>query len=61
MIVERRWYCNCTGQPRELVVVESAEDETGEPTCPRCGASVSADPKRTVIFRDIEKPGNRPA
>lgn len=60
MIVERTWFCNCSGQPRELVYVETAEDEAGEPTCPRCGASPSSDPKHTVGFRDEEKPGNRP-
>ncbi len=57
MFVVRKWFCNCTGQPRELVFVETVEDEAGEPTCPRCGASPSNDPKRTVIYRDEEKPG----
>lgn len=56
MVVERRWYCTCTGSPRELVIVETAEDETGEPACPRCGASPSNDPKRTVGYRDEERP-----
>ena len=60
MIVERRWFCSCSGQPRELVYVEAAEDEAGEPTCPRCGASPSSDPKHTLAFRDEEKPANRP-
>jgi hypothetical protein len=61
MIVERKWFCSCAGNPRELVIVESAEDESGEPACPRCGASPSSDPKRTLSFRDIQKPGDRPA
>ena len=56
MIIERIWFCNCSGQPRELVMVETAEDETGEPTCPRCGASPSSDPKRTVGYRDEQRP-----
>lgn len=56
MIIERTWYCSCTGQPRELVLVETAEDEAGEPTCTRCGASPSSDPKRTISYRDEEKP-----
>ena len=57
MIVERKWFCNCYGAPRELAIVETADDEAGEPTCPRCGATPSADPKHTVSYRDIEKPG----
>jgi hypothetical protein len=61
MIVERKWFCDCAGQPRELMVMENAEDESGEPTCPRCGASPSSDPRHTVSFRDLRKPGNRPA
>jgi len=56
MIIERTWFCNCSGQPRELVMVESGEDGAGEPTCPRCGASPSSDPKRTVSYQDEERP-----
>lgn len=56
MIVERKWFCSCTGQARELVYVETAEDDAAEPACPRCGASPSSDPKRTVTFQDTEKP-----
>jgi uncharacterized protein CbrC (UPF0167 family) len=56
MIVERQWYCSCSGQARELVYVESAEDEAAEPACPRCGASPSSDPKRTISYKDIGKP-----
>lgn len=56
MIVERIWFCNCTGQPRELVVVEAGEDEAGEAACARCGATPSSDPKRTISYRDEEQP-----
>lgn len=56
MVVERIWYCSCAGRPRELVIVETAEDEAGEPTCPRCGASPSSDPKQTISYRDEERP-----
>ena len=56
MVVERKWYCSCAGQARELVLVDVVEDEAGEPTCPRCGASPSADPKHTISFRDVAKP-----
>ncbi len=56
MIVERTWYCSCSGTNRELVYQADREDEGGEPTCPRCGASPSADPRHTVSFRDTEKP-----
>jgi hypothetical protein len=56
MDVERKWFCNCTGKPRELVLVETAEDEAGELACSRCGASPSSDPKHTVSFRDEVKP-----
>jgi hypothetical protein len=44
------------GQPRELVVVEAGEDETLEAACPRCGATPSSDPKRTIGYRDEERP-----
>ncbi|MDT8441664.1 MAG: hypothetical protein RQ723_08380 [Desulfuromonadales bacterium] len=54
MTIERRWFCTCSGTPVELSVVETSEDEPGEPTCQRCGASVSSDPKKTVIFKDVE-------
>lgn len=59
MIVERIWFCTCSETPRELVVVDNAEGEPGEPTCPRCGASPSSDPKHTVGFRDEERPKPR--
>lgn len=60
MDVIRKWYCACTGQPRELVFVAGEEDDLGEPACPRCGASPSADPRHTVGFSDVVKPGDRP-
>ena len=54
MTMRRIWYCTCRGEPVELTVVEVGEDEPGEPTCSRCGASVSSDPKRTIIYRDVD-------
>jgi hypothetical protein len=50
----RKWYCTCTGKPIELGVREFAEDEPLEPVCERCGASPSSDPKKTIIFREIQ-------
>jgi len=55
MTITRKWYCTCRGKPIELTVVDSLEDETGEPTCQRCGASVSSDPKHTIIYKDSEE------
>ena len=60
MVIERVWFCTCTGQPRELVPVETVEDEAGEPACPRCGASPSSDPRHTVSYRDEQRPATRP-
>lgn len=54
MSIYRKWFCTCTGRPVEMVPVETSEDEWGEPACPRCGATPSSDPKRTVVHRDIE-------
>jgi hypothetical protein len=54
MTVYRKWYCTCTGQPVELTYRETCEDEPLEPICERCGATPSSDPKRTVIYRDVE-------
>lgn len=54
MTIRRKWYCTCRGKPVELPIIEASEDDPGEPTCPRCGASVSSDPKRTIIYRDAE-------
>ena len=56
MIVERIWFCTCTGKPCELVAVAGEEDEVTEPACPRCGASASNDPKHTVGYRDEVRP-----
>ena len=48
----RKWYCNCRGKPLELTVEDPLEEEQSEPTCSRCGASPSADPKRTISYHD---------
>jgi hypothetical protein len=61
MIVERKWFCRCSGKERELVFVENGDDEAGEPTCPSCGAAPSSDPKHTIGYRDEEKRGGWPA
>ncbi len=55
MGVYRKWYCTCRGKPIELSVVETLDDEPAEPTCQRCGASVSSDPKKTITFKDVEE------
>ncbi len=54
MTVYRKWFCNCTGSPRELDYNEVLSEDGGEPVCPRCGATPSSDPKRTITFRDQE-------
>lgn len=54
MTISRKWYCSCRGKPAELSTLETAEDEPIEPTCQRCGASPSSDPKHTISFKDIE-------
>ncbi len=53
MDVFRKWYCTCTGKPIELAFEGPPEEEPAEPVCPRCGASPSSDPRRTVTYRDI--------
>jgi hypothetical protein len=55
MTVTRKWFCTCRGKPIELTVIDASEDETGEATCQRCGASVSSDPKHTIVFEDREE------
>jgi hypothetical protein len=50
----RRWYCTCSGKPIELEAREFVEDEPLEPACRRCGATPSSDPKRTIVFREVE-------
>lgn len=55
----RKWFCTCTGKPVEITYEEPVEGEEdmgleGEPTCYRCGASQSSDPKHTISFRDYE-------
>jgi len=54
MTVFRKWYCNCSRVEKELVPVTMIEDETDEPTCPKCGATPSSDPRHTVRYRDQE-------
>lgn len=54
MDIYRKWYCTCTGKPIELEAQELGEDEPLEPTCRRCGATPSSDPKKTVTAREIE-------
>lgn len=29
MVIERRWFCYCSGKERALLVVEALEDEVG--------------------------------
>ena len=50
----RKWYCSCRGEPLELIFEDPLEEEQGEPTCNRCGASPSSDPKKTISFRDFK-------
>lgn len=55
MTIYRTWYCTCSGTPVEIAPYPPViEDEPDEPTCDRCGASPSSDPRRTVIYRDVE-------
>jgi len=57
MSVYRKWFCTCTGESVELSyeeLLEGEEGENAEPFCKRCGATPSSDPKRTVIYRDVE-------
>ena len=54
MGVYRNWFCNCAGLPMELIYNDPGDEETGDPVCPQCGATPSADPKHTISFRDQE-------
>lgn len=58
MSVFRKWYCACTGKPREMSYERVREDDeeagSNEPFCPKCGATPSSDPKKDVMYRDIE-------
>lgn len=54
MTIYRKWYCTCRGEPIELTVVDPAEEEPGEATCQRCGASQSSDPGKTIVYKDVE-------
>ena len=57
MDVYRKWFCNCTGAPVELIYENAldTEEDVGEPVCEVCGATPSSDPKRTVTYRDVEE------
>lgn len=51
----RKWFCACSGQPRGLNEEKLVDEEEGaEPFCPRCGATPSSDPKKTLTYRDQE-------
>jgi hypothetical protein len=54
MSVYRKWFCTCTGKPLELNYEETLAEDGGEPICEHCGATPSSDPKKTVIYRDVE-------
>ncbi len=54
MSTYRKWYCTCTGKPEELEYQVDAEEEFAEPICRRCGASQSSDPRKTILYRDVE-------
>ena len=54
MTVYRQWFCKCSGKKLELVNDHYVEEDSLEPTCPRCGATPSSDPKRTISFTDRE-------
>ncbi|MBN2428220.1 MAG: hypothetical protein JXK94_07790 [Deltaproteobacteria bacterium] len=51
----RKWFCSCRGRPVEIDYEPTADDEYGEPTCKRCGATPSADPAKTVSFKDFDE------
>ena len=53
METTRKWYCSCRGKPIEIYFADPLEEEQGEPTCNRCGASPSADPKKTISYHDF--------
>ena len=55
MSVYRKWYCNCTGRPKEIIYDDQPEEEATEPVCAKCGASPSSDPKHTISYRDQEE------
>ena len=55
MSIYRKWYCTCSGTAGGTAAGPAgAEDEPDEPVCERCGATPSSDPKKTVIYRDVE-------
>jgi hypothetical protein len=57
MEVFRKWLCVCTGKPIELIYDKPTieDDEVGEPSCLKCGATPSSDPRHTIIFRDEQQ------
>jgi hypothetical protein len=56
MTIYRKWFCTCSGQRVELNYNQVLEEEEGgEPYCERCGATPSSDPRRTIIYRDVEE------
>ena len=54
METNRKWFCSCRGKPVELSFENPLEEEQGEPTCTRCGASPSSDPKKTISYKDYQ-------
>ena len=54
MEIIRKWFCSCRGKPEELTYENPLEEEQGEPTCSRCGASPSNDPKKTISYKDVQ-------
>jgi len=54
----RQWFCSCTGKKRELVMDPHVEEDSLEPTCPRCGATPSSDPRRTISYRELDEPAD---
>jgi len=53
METTRAWFCTCRGTPLEMVAGDPLDEEDVEPTCPRCGATPSNDPHKTVVYRDL--------
>lgn len=50
-----KWFCNCKGSPRELVLDPHVEEDSLEPTCPVCGATPSSDPRRTLSSQEYRE------
>ena len=58
MGVIRKWFCSCRGRLVEIDCEPIPDDEYGEPTCKRCGATPSMDPAKTISFKDVEEKDN---